>query len=488
MKYVIAIDEGTTSTRAVLYDLEKKRITKQVNTPIKQYYPKPSFVEEDANEIYAHTLSSLVEIIESVSDQSAIAGIGVTNQRETVVCWDKSSGKPLYNAIIWQCRRTAEYMRELGISCGETIRKKTGLVMDAYFSASKMKWLVDNVPEIGEKVKKGEVCFGTIDSYIIYKLTGGRSFVTDVTNASRTMLFNINTLDYDDELLKIFGIPREALPKIVSCDELVGYYRYNGKNIPICGIAGDQQAALVGQGCLSEGTGKVTYGTGLFMLYNVADRSIISQNGLITTVGYKIGGKTTFAFEGSVFNAGSAVQWLRDEMGFFPRSKDSEALATSVPDNGGVYAVPAFTGLGAPYWNSEARGIICGITRGTTRAHITRAVLESMAYSAKDLALVMQEESGIALSELRCDGGASFNDFLMQFQANVLGARVDRPVEKESTALGAAYLCALGLGLISEKDISALRKTERIFSPEKDEKYERFYSEWKKAVLKAVSD
>ena len=486
MKYIIAIDEGTTSTRAVLYDLGQKRIVKQANTPIRQIYPEPSFVEEDANEIYAHTLSSLVEMIESVSNLSEIAGIGVTNQRETVVCWDKKSGKPLYNAIIWQCRRTAAFMRELDLSHGDLIRKKTGLVMDAYFSASKIKWLIDNVPEIKRKTEKNEVCFGTIDSYVIYKLTGGRCFVTDVTNASRTMLFNISTLDYDEELLNIFGIPRESLPKIVSSDEQVGYYRYNGKNIPICGIAGDQQAALVGQGCLAEGTGKVTYGTGLFMLYNVGDRAIISENGLITTVGYKIGGKTTFAFEGSVFNAGSAVQWLRDEMGFFPHSKDSEALAVSVPDNGGVYIVPAFTGLGAPYWKGEARGLVCGITRGTTRAHLTRAVLEAMAYSTKDLAIVMQKESGVALSEIRCDGGASANNFLMQFQANVLNAEVNRPVEKESTALGAAYLCALGLGLISEKDISLLRKTERVFKPEKAERYAEYYSEWLKAVERTI--
>ena len=488
MRYVIAIDEGTTSTRAVLYDLEKKRIVKQVDSPIKQYYPEPSFVEEDANEIYAHTLSSLVEIIESVPDKSEIAGIGITNQRETVVCWDKKTGKPLYNAIIWQCRRTAAFMKELEKTHGETIRKKTGLVMDAYFSASKIKWLLDSVPEIKAKADENEVCFGTIDSYIVYKLTGGRSFVTDVTNASRTMLFNINTLEYDDELLSIFGVKKESLPKIVSCDETVGYFDYNGQKIAICGIAGDQQAALVGQGCLTEGTGKITYGTGLFMLYNVADKPVISQKGLITTVAYKIAGKTVYAFEGSVFNAGSAVQWLRDEMRFFPHSKDSEALALSVEDNGGVYVVPAFTGLGAPYWNGEARGLICGITRGTTRAHITRAVLEAMAYSAKDLALVMQKESGIALSEIRCDGGASANDFLMQFQSSVLGAEVNRPVEKESTALGAAYLCALGLGLISEKDVQTLRKTERVFTPERDSKFERYYDGWLKAISKTVYD
>ncbi|MBP5373147.1 MAG: glycerol kinase GlpK [Clostridia bacterium] len=486
MRYVIAIDEGTTSTRAVLYDFLDKKIVKQTSSEIRQIYPEPSFVEENANEIYAHTLSSLVEIIESVKDIREIAGIGVTNQRETVIAWDKLSGKPLYNAIIWQCRRTAGFMKELEKTHGDAIREKTGLVMDAYFSASKIKWLIDNVPEIKEKTARGEVCFGTVDSYVIYKLTEGKVFVTDVTNASRTMLMNLKTLEYDDELLKIFDIPKESLPKIVACDEKVGYFRYHGADIPICGIAGDQQAALVGQGCLSEGTGKVTYGTGLFMLYNVADRAVISQKGLVTTVGYKIGGKVSYAFEGSVFNAGSAVQWLRDELGFFPHSKDSEVLATSVGDNGGVYVVPAFTGLGAPYWNSEARGIITGITRSTTRAHITRAVLEAMAYSTKDLSIVMQEESGVKLSEVRCDGGASANDFLMQYQANVLDSEVNRPVEKESTALGAAFLCCVGLGLISVDDIATLRRTERVFSPENDKDYDKFYESWLKAVKKTI--
>ena len=486
MKYIVAIDEGTTSTRAVLYDAEKNAIVKQVATPVKQIYPRPSFVEEDANEIYAHTLSSLIEIIESVPDINELAGIGITNQRETVVAWDRATGKPLYNAIVWQCRRTADIMLELDKKYGDLIRKKTGLVMDAYFSASKIKWLIDNVPEIKEKAEKDEICFGTVDSFIIYKLTGGRSFVTDVTNASRTMLMNIDTLDYDDELLDIFGIKRSALPKIVACDEKVGYYRYNGVNITICGIAGDQQAALIGQACLEKGSAKITYGTGLFMLYNIGYKPVISKNGLVTTVAYKINGKTVYAFEGSVFNAGSAIQWLRDEMGFFPHSKDSETLATSVSDNGGVYVVPAFTGLGAPYWKGDARAIICGLTRGSTRAHVTRATLESMAYSAKDLAIVMQADSGAILKEIRCDGGASANDFLMQFQADVLNCAVDRPIEKESTALGAAYLCGIGTGVLKEEDLTSLRKTERLFESAKDDVFERYYAEWKKAVERCL--
>ena len=488
MKYIVAIDEGTTSTRAVLYDLTERKIVKQRATPISQIYPKPSFVEEDANEIYAHTLSSLVEILESVSDVGDIAGIGITNQRETVIAWDKKTGKPLYNAVVWQCRRTAEFMRELSAKYGKIIRAKTGLVMDAYFSASKIKWLIDNVPEIKEKTAKNEICFGTVDSFLIYKLTGGKSFKTDVTNASRTMLMNLNTLDYDEELLSIFGIPRAALPEIVACDAKAGYFTYNGKDIPLCGIAGDQQAALVGQGCLLPGQSKATYGTGLFMLYNLAENIVISENGLITTVGYKIGDKVAYAFEGSVFNAGSAVQWLRDNLGFFSDAADSEKIALSVPDNGGVYIVPAFTGLGAPYWNSDARGIITGLTRGTKIAHITRAVLEAMAYSAKDLTDVMKAESGIEPEELCCDGGASANGLLMQFQANLSGIPVNRPAEKESTALGAVYLCGIGTGVMRLEDIADYRRTEKMFMPATDEndKYLINYKEWKNAVRKCV--
>lgn len=486
MRYIVAIDEGTTSTRAVLYDLEKKKIVRQKATPISQIYPAPSLVEEDANEIYAHTLSSLVEILESVSDIKKIAGIGITNQRETVIAWDKKTGKPLYNAIVWQCRRTAEFMRSIEKKHGETIRKKTGLVMDAYFSASKIKWLIDNVPKIKEKTLKNEVCFGTVDSFLVYKLTGGKSFVTDVTNASRTMLMDLSTQDYDDELLSLFGIPRESLPEIVGSDKTVGYFSYGGADIPICGIAGDQQAALVGQGCFTPGTGKVTFGTGLFMLYNIADKPVISGNGLITTVGYKIGEEIAYAFEGSVFNAGSAVQWLRDNLKFFGDAADSERIALSIPDNGGVYVVPAFTGLGAPYWNSDAKGLIMGLTRGSGIPHITRAVLEAMAYSTRDLAVVMTEESGIDPEEIRCDGGASANNFLLQFCASVLGIPVNRPEEKESTALGAVYLCGIGRGLIKKDDILSYRKTERLFLPEKDGKYEEYYKEWKRAIDKCV--
>jgi glycerol kinase len=485
-KYIVAIDEGTTSTRAVLYDLEKGEIVLQKSSPIKQIYPKPSFVEENANEIYAETLSSLIEILESADDVTKVAGIGITNQRETVIAWDKITGKPLYNAIVWQCRRTADFMEKLNQTHGEIIRKKTGLVMDAYFSASKIKWLIENVPQVKEKLEQNQVCFGTVDSFLVYKLTGGKSFVTDVTNASRTMLLNLQTLDYDDELLQVFGIPRNALPEIVGCDQVVGEFEYSGVRIPLCGLAGDQQSALVGQGCFAVGTSKVTYGTGLFMLYNLGNKSIISQKGLVTTVAYKIGDDVAYAFEGSVFNAGSTIQWLRDNLNLFQSSKDSEALATSVEDNGGVYLVPAFTGLGAPVWNSDARGIISGLTRGATKAHITRAGLEAMAYSTKDLTIVMEEESGEKMLELRSDGGASANDFLMQFQANVLNISVNRPAEKESTALGAVYLCGLGLKIMSIDDLAKRRKTEKIFVPEQDKKYNEYYKGWLKAVQRSI--
>lgn len=485
-RYIVAIDEGTTSTRAVLYDLEKGEIVLQKSSPIKQIYPKPSFVEESANEIYAETLSSLIEILESADDVRQIVGIGITNQRETVIAWDKKTGKPLYNAIVWQCRRTADFMEKLSKTYGDIIHKKTGLVMDAYFSASKIKWLIDNVPEIKLKLERNEVCFGTVDSFLVYKLTGGKSFVTDLTNASRTMLLNLETLDYDDELLEIFGIPRNSLAKIVSCDEVVGEFEYSGVKIPICGIVGDQQSAMVGQGCFEIGTSKVTYGTGLFMLYNLGCRSIISKKGLITTVAYKIQGKVAYAFEGSVFNAGSTIQWLRDNLGFFTSSKDSESLATSVDDNGGVYLVPAFTGLGAPFWNSEAKGLISGLTRGSTKAHITRAGLESMAYSTKDLTMVMEEESGEKMTELRSDGGASANDFLMQFQSDVLNIPVNRPVEKESTALGAVYLCGVGLGVFSVEELTERRKTQKIFMPSGHEKFKKYYDEWLKAIKRSI--
>lgn len=484
MRYIAALDEGTTATRAVLFDLDLEKIIKSVSTEIKQYYPQPSYVEEDAEEIYFKTRAVLDEILDFADGK--VEGVGVTNQRETIVAWDKKSGKPLYNAIVWQCRRTADFMASLDEKTVEIIRKKTGLLPDAYFSASKIKWLIENVAAVKDKLAKGEVCFGTVDCYLIYRLTDGKSFVTDATNASRTMLFNINTLEWDDELLGIFGVPRSALPTVVSSDGKAGEINYKGAKIPICGIAGDQQAAVVGQCCFEKGECKATYGTGLFMLCNTGEKPVYSQKGLLTTIAYKLGDKTVYALEGSVFNAGSTIQWLRDGLELFRRSEESEALALSVKDNGGVYLVPAFTGLGAPHWDANARAIICGLTRGTGKAHVTRAALESIAYSAKDLAEIMRNENG-KISVLRVDGGASANDFLMQFQADVLGEKVDKPREKESTALGAIYLCALGLKILSFGQIAEMRKTEKIYYPQGDkETYKKYYDEWLKAVERCV--
>lgn len=485
--YIIAIDEGTTSTRAILYDIEQKKITGQSSSQIEQIYPKSGYVEENPNEIYAGTLAALAEMLEQADSLTEVKGIGIANQRETVFAWDRITGKPLYNAIVWQCRRTADFMKSLEKEYGDVIREETGLVCDAYFSASKMKWLMDNVPEIREKASRGELCLGTADSFLAFKLTRGKAFVTDVTNASRTMLFNIKTGKWDKKLLDIFGIPENCLPKVIMSDEYVGEFEYNGVKIPVCGMAGDQQAALIGQSCFSVGDSKITYGTGMFMLYNIGRECLISKSGLVTTVAYGINGELTYSFEGSVFNAGSAIQWLRDCLGFFGKSSESEALATSVPSTDGVYFVPAFTGLGAPYWQPCARGVITGITRATTKAHITRAALEAMAYSARDLVEVMERESGAKLKELKCDGGASSNDFLMAFQASVLGVCADRPREMESTALGAVYLCMLGLKIKTKDEIQNLRQTDKRFYPDEDKnKYNEAYNGWKKAVERSM--
>lgn len=482
MKYIISIDEGTTSTRSCLYNIDTKKIEKISQRPIAQYYPVPGYVEEDAEEIYQKTLDALKDNI-VFAGKDNVLGIGITNQRETVVAWDKTTGKPIYNAIVWQCRRTSRFCDELKKTKEKEIHKKTGLVIDAYFSASKIKWLIDNVPEVRKELDNKNLCVGTIDTYLIYRLTGGKSFVTDYTNASRTMLFNINTLTWDKELLNLFEIPIAILPKVIRSTDVAGAFEYDGKNIAIAGIAGDQQAALFGQGCFDEGSSKITYGTGMFMLYNIGSTPALSKNGLITTIGYCVGDKICYAFEGSVFNAGSSVQWLRDELAFFNDSSESEKWAQSVPNSGGVYVVPAFTGLGAPYWDSNAKGIITGITRGTTKAHIIRATLEAIAYSAKDLAVVMERDSQIPLKETRCDGGASANNFLMQFQADTLGVWINRPVEKESTSLGAIYLCGIAIGLFKMEDIEQLRSVDRLFKPTDDREicYKR-YDGWKKAI------
>lgn len=486
-RYIIALDEGTTSTRAVLYDLKKKKIERIASRPLEQFYPESGYVEENAAEIYAETLSALAETIESVADTNEIAGIGVTNQRETVVMWNKKTGRPIYNAIVWQCRRTAEYCEKIKAEHSETIYKKTGLIPDAYFSATKIKWLLENVPQAKKLLAENNLCAGTVDSYLIYKLTGGRSFVTDASNASRTMLFNIHAQRWDEELLELFGIPGSILPEVVDSTARAGEFEYENAIIPICGIAGDQQAALFGQCCFGEGSVKITYGTGMFMLYNIGEYTPPENELVLTTVAYRIGGKVTYALEGSVFNAGSAVQWIRDELGLTSKASHTERMAKKVMDNGGVYFVPAFTGLGAPYWDSDARGIITGLTRGVNKNHIARAVLEAMAYSARDLSGVMRKISGFEPKVIRADGGASRNDFLMQFQSDVLGVAVDRPAESESTALGAVYLCGVGLGIFRAEELASLRKTDKRFEPSADRAYfDKLYDGWNRAVKQCL--
>lgn len=486
MKYIIALDAGTTSIRAMLYDVEGARFVHTVQQETAQYFPEPGWVEQDAGEIYfkaAYVLDACVRF----AGAENVAGIGIANQRETVVLWNRETGEPVCPAIVWQCRRTSAFCRSVPPEMRDKIKQKTGLPVDAYFSASKIRWILDHVPAARTLMEEGRLCAGTVDSYLMFKLTEGRRFVTDYTNASRTMLFDIRSLDWDGELLDYFGIPRAILPEALPCTARFGEILLGGRRIPVAGVAGDQQAALFGQACLKEGDAKITYGTGLFLLFHTGEVCCDSKSGLITTVGYSLGKKTVYALEGSAFNAGSCVQWLRDELDFFQTSAESEALAASVRDTGGVYFVPAFTGLGAPHWDSEARGLLTGITRGTSKAHIVRAVLESIAYGARELAECMGRDSGICLRELKCDGGASANNLLMQFQSDVLNVRVDRPVERESTALGAALLCACALGLLGEEDISDRRRTERVFCPAKErEYYDGLYAGYLGAVARTL--
>ncbi len=486
MSYIIALDAGTTSVRAMLYDTEKKKFIASAQQEVGQIFPQPGWVEQDADEIYfkiAYVLNSCVTKVGA----EHIAGIGIANQRESVVFWDRVTGEPACNAIIWQCRRTSAFCDAIPADIRAMIREKSGLHADAYFSASKIRWGLENVPRVQELQRQGRLCVGTVDAYLLFKLTEGRTFATDYTNASRTMLFNINSLKWDETLLSYFGVPADILPEVRPCTARMGEVQIGGEKIPIAGVAGDQQAALVGQACIGCGDGKITYGTGLFMLFNTGEKCIRSDSGMLATIGYSFGNRVTYALEGSVFNAGSSVQWLRDELGFLNSSAESEAIAASVPDTGGVFFVPAFTGLGAPFWRGDARGLLCGITRGTGRAHIVRAVLESIAYSARDLAESMQKDSGIELNGIRCDGGASANSFLMQFQADVLGVNIDRPVERESTALGAVLLCALSLGIIGEEELSSFRTCERLFRPSENwEHFDRLYRQYRKAVERTL--
>ena len=486
MKYLIALDAGTTSVRAFVYDLSEKKFVFRAQQEVGQSFPHPGWVEQDANEIYFKAAYVLNACARFAGDE--LAGVGVTNQRETVVLWDGVSGDPVCPAIGWQCRRTAAWCEALDEDTKELIHTRTGLVPDAYFSASKIRWALDHVPAAQAALRAGRLRAGTVDSYLIWKFTQGKSFVTDVTNASRTMLFNIRDLSWDAALLDRFSTPADILPEVRASDARMGEMMLGRRTVPLAGLAGDQQAALVGQTCFASGTGKITYGTGLFLLFNTGERCVSSASGLLSTIGYSVGGKTVYALEGSMFHAGSGVQWLRDGLGMISTAAESELLATSVPSTDGVYFVPAFTGLGAPYWAPGARALLTGVTRGTTKAHIVRAVLESIAYGARDLTDCMQQDSGLTLSGVRCDGGASANDFLMQFQADVLGVAVDRPAERESTALGAAMLCALSLGLTEEGQLPAFRAAGQVFSPDpaRREMCERGYAGYRDAVRRAL--
>ena len=483
-KYIIALDEGTTSVRAGVYDVKKGVFVHRAQQEVGQTFPQSGWVEQDANEIYYKVMYVLNDCIQAAGAAN-VAGIGIANQRETVVFWNRETGEPVCPAIVWQCRRTGKFCASIDQDTRKKIKDITGLLPDAYFSASKIKWNLDNIPAARKLHKEGKLCAGTVESFIIFRLTG--QFVTDYTNASRTMLFDIQKMQWDKDLCDYFSIPLDILPKPVPSDFAFGMAKLGGKEIPIAGVLGDQQAALFGQSCYQEGDGKITYGTGLFMLFHTGEKCIFSDSGLLTTIGYTVNGKTAYALEGSAFNAGSAVQWLRDGLGLIKSSEESEEIARSVKDTGGVYFVPAFTGLGAPHWNSEARGLLTGISRGTTRAHIVRAVLESIAYSARDLADCMTRDSGICLREIKCDGGASANSLLMQFQADVLGIGVDRPVERESTLLGVALLASVSLGLLEMEELKNRRVSEKIFTPSANrDKFNRLYDEYCLAVKRAL--
>ncbi|HTY13282.1 MAG TPA: glycerol kinase GlpK [Candidatus Omnitrophota bacterium] len=489
MKYILAIDQGTTGSRAIVYDKKGNKVASAYRE-FPQYFPKPGWVEHDPEEIWQSVNLSIQKVLAKI-DPKDIAAIGITNQRETTVVWDRKSGKPVYNAIVWQCRRTAQRCKELNARKGmaELIRKKTGLPIDAYFSATKIEWILRN----SERVKRNaNLCFGTTDSWVLWKLTGGEAHATDHTNASRTMLYNIDRREWDKDLLKLFGIPGSMLPEVKNSSGLFGRTVKTGKlpaGIPILGIAGDQQAALFGQVCFVPGTIKNTYGTGCFILMNTGKKRPSSKHGLITTLGCGPKAEPVYILEGSVFIAGAAIQWLRDKLQIIKTAPDSEKMAMAVKDNGGVYFVPAFVGLGAPYWDPDARGTITGITRGTTREHIVRATLEAMCYSTRDVMEVMKKDSGLRTMDLKIDGGAVANDFLCQFQAGILGIGVIRPKIIETTSLGAAYLAGLGAGLWKNTaEVKKLWRKERGFKPAmKKAEADALYKGWKEAVAKTVT-
>ncbi|MBC3846010.1 glycerol kinase GlpK [Winogradskyella echinorum] len=486
-KYILSLDQGTTSSRAIVFD-KQGNIVSMAQKEFTQYFPKPGWVEHDPKEIWSTQAGVAAEAIAKKGlNVENIAAIGITNQRETVVVWDKKTGEPIYNAIVWQDKRTSNYCDELK-SKGKTemIRTKTGLVIDSYFSGTKVKWILDNVAGARQKAEAGDLLLGTIDTWLVWNFTKGEQHITDVTNASRTLMFNIKTMEWDDELLELLTIPKSMLPNVKQSSEVYGYTKstfYDAK-IPIAGIAGDQQAALFGQMCTKPGMVKNTYGTGCFMLMNIGDKPIVSKNNLLTTVAWKINGKTTYALEGSVFIAGAVVQWLRDSLKIIRNSSDVEALASSVDSSDGVYFVPAFAGLGAPHWNQHAKGTMFGLTRGSTDAHIARAALESIAFQTMDILKAMEADAGISIKELRVDGGATINNMLMKFQSDVLNTETVRPKIVETTAMGAAFLAGLAVGYWeSSKEIQDIWQTDKIFSPTKDRiETEANIKGWYKAI------
>lgn len=488
-KYILSFDQGTTSSRAIVFN-KQGSIVSIAQREFQQIYPQPGWVEHNATEIWSTQVAVATEaIIKAGITPNDIAAIGITNQRETTVLWDKTTGEPLCNAIVWQDRRTSAYCDELKAKgLAKSVQEKTGLIIDAYFSATKIRWILDNIPGAREKAEAGNLAFGTIDSWLIWKLTDGRIHVTDVTNASRTMIYNIHTLEWDQELLELFNIPRNILPEVKSSSEVYGETTGNvlAAKIPIAGIAGDQQAALFGQMCTEVGMVKNTYGTGCFMLMNIGDKPITSQNNLVTTIAWKINGKVQYALEGSIFIGGAVVQWLRDGLGLIKASADVEKLALKVADTGGVYLVPAFAGLGAPHWNQDARGTITGITRGTNASHLARAAIESIAFQTMEVLNAMEADSGLKIKELRVDGGATANDILMQFQADVLDTTVIRPQVTEVTALGAAYLAGLAVGYWnSMDDISGQWQIDKSFKAGEAKNIEERIKGWNRAVKAA---
>ena len=490
MKYIVALDQGTTSSRAIVFDHEQN-IVAVGQKEFKQIYPQPGWVEHDPMEIWATQYGVLQEaLIKAGITLADVAGIGITNQRETTIVWEKDTGKPIYNAIVWQCRRTADLCDQLKEEgWADYIRETTGLVIDAYFSATKISWILDHVPGARERAEKGELLFGTVDTWLVWKLTGGAVHVTDYTNASRTMLYNIRDLKWDEKLLERFRIPVCMLPEVRNSSEIYGYVQSEGAQVPVAGIAGDQQAALFGQTCFHPGEAKNTYGTGCFMLMNTGEQYIASKNGLVTTIAATINDEVEYALEGSIFVGGAVIQWLRDEMRLIETAAESEKYALELSDNGGVYLVPAFVGLGAPYWDMYARGSVFGLTRGTGRSHMIRAALEAIAYQTNDVLQAMVEDSGLSLTELKVDGGACRNNFLMQFQADIINCAVKRPAITETTALGVAYLAGLAVGYWNSKEEIAQRwHVEQQFVPEMEaEVREENCRGWRKAVDKAMN-